>query len=152
MPVERLHDAIADSVARAEAVVERTITGRSDRVVLLLREPSERNEEIWRDAFRAADAAGAPLTEEDWDLDLDDLADWPVDKRDFRWSAVVQVAISAAQAQFDAENVIRPLWAALEKGGLEVMDAARRVPVLDAAARKGPGRARFDAAKQRARG
>jgi hypothetical protein len=48
---------------------------------------------------------------------------------------------------------LMPLWEALQRGGLAVMAAAAGVPrPLSAEAKKGPGRARFDSAKQRRRG
>jgi hypothetical protein len=151
VPHTKLHDAIADSVALAEAAVERTINGRSDRIVTLLREPSERDPEIWKRAFKAAADAGGPLTADDWDVDMDDLELWPKEARVFQWAAIVQMSLATAAAQYDAESVLRPLWAALQKGGLAVMAAASGVPrPLSPEAKRGPGRARFAAAKERA--
>jgi hypothetical protein len=147
----KLHEAIADSVALAETAVERTIDGRSDRIVTLLKEPSERDPEIWRRAFKAAADAGGPLTEDDWDVDMDDLVDWPKDARDFRWAAIVQMSLATAAAQYDSESVLRPLWAALQKGGLKVMGEAASVPrPLSDEAKRGPNSAAFTAAKERA--
>jgi len=153
MPHTKLHDAIADAVALAETAVERTIPGRAEGIVLLLRDPTERDEEIWRNAFDAAAYGGAPVTEDDWDEDFGELADVPREARDFSWQAVWQVAIGAAQAQWDAEHVLRPLWAALQEGGLAVMAEAASVPrPLSKEAKRGPGRVRFDAARTKRRG
>lgn len=151
MPHNRLHDAIADAVAGIEVAVEDSIEGRSAAVVELLREPAERDELIWRRAFAAAARGGARVTEDDWDLDMDELAEFPREARDFAWAAVWQTAISAAQAQVDSRSLLQ-WWEALQEGGLAVVEAARGVPrPLSPEARKGPGRTRFEQAKQRRR-
>jgi hypothetical protein len=148
-----LHEAIVDSVAMAEHAVETRIAGRSAYVVDLLREPSKRDPGVWMRAFDAAEKAGAPLTADDWDVDLDDLIDYPPDARDFHWSAIVQVALSAAQAQFDAERILRPLWSALERGGVPVVEeAANLIKPLSKEAKRGPNKEKFAAAKERIRG
>jgi len=153
MPHSALHDAIADWLADVEATVEEHSEGRVARIIELLREPTLRNAEIWLRCFEAAQESGGPLTADDWDVDLDDLILWPKDERGFTWQAVIQTALSAAKAQYDAENVLMPMWEALQRGGLAVMAAAAGVPrPLSAEAKKGPGRARFDSAKQRRRG
>lgn len=152
MPHSKLHEAIADSVAAAELAVENAIDGRAPYIVALLREPTQRDEMIWRRCFAAAEAAGGPLVEDDWDVDADDLVIWPREERGFRWAAIIQTMLAAAQAQYDAENILRPLWEALEAGGLGVMAEAAGVPrPLSPEAKKGPGRSRFDAAKQKRR-
>jgi hypothetical protein len=152
VPHTKLHDAIADAVALAETAVERAIPGRSEAIVELLRAPEERDEVIWRRAFRAANNMGATVDADDWDLDLEELAEFPKEARDFQWCITWQAAISAAQAQVDSRSLLS-LWEALEEGGTAVVEAARGVPrPLSPEARKGPGRVRFETAKQRRRG
>ena len=153
MPHTRLHDAIADSVAGAEDAVERNIEGRAAGVVELLRRPELRDEAIWRRAFDAAESGGAPVGEDDWDDPFFDLLEVPREDRGLGWGMIWQVAISAAQAQYDAEHILRPLWAALQEGGLAVMAEAAGVPrPLSPEAKRGPGRARWEAAKAKRRG
>lgn len=149
----RLHEAIADAVAGAEAAVEDAIEGRAPYIVTLLREPTKRDEMIWRRCFAAAEAAGGPLVEDDWDVDADDLVVWPREERGFRWAAIIQTMLAAAQAQYDAENILRPLWEALQAGGLGIMAESAGVPrPLSKEAKKGPGRSKFEAAKNKRRG
>ena len=150
MPHTKLHDAIADSVALAETAVEANIEGRAAAVVKLLQDPDARDEDIWRRAFRAAEEGGAAVTEDDWDDPFGDLFDVTKDNRDFRWTTIWTVAISAAQAQYDAERILPTLWKALQDGGLAVMAAAGSVPrPLSPEAKRGPGKARFEEAKKR---
>lgn len=153
MPHTRLHEAIADAVAGAEDAVERRIEGRAAAIVQLLREPDMRDEAIWRRCFGLAEQQGGPLTEDDWDIDLDDLVDWPREDRGFRWGAVIQTAYAAAEAQYDAARILLSLWEELEAGGLAIMRESASVPrPLSTEARRGPGRRQFEAAKQNRRG
>jgi hypothetical protein len=153
VPHTALHDAIADAAALADIAVEREIDERAAGVVRLLADPELRDETIWRRAFIAAEEGGAPVAEDDWDDPFLDLLEIGREGRDFRWTSIWSVAVAAAQAQWDAEHILRPLWEALQAGGLAVMEAAGSVPrPLSAEARRGPGRSKFDAAKQKRMG
>lgn len=153
MSYTSLHEAIADAIAQAETTVERAIDGRSEAVAALLIDPAKRDEEIWRRAMTAAHEAGSVLDADDWDVDLGEMFDIPREDRGFAWDQAFAVALSAAQAQYDAESILPKLWVALQKGGLGVIENSRAVPrPLSAEAKRGPNKATFLAAKERARG
>lgn len=145
------HEAIADAFAGAEAAAEEAFDKRASTVANYLLRPELRDEAIWRRAFASAEESSqGTIEEDDWADDFAELFDVAMDRRGIWWQSIVSVFIAAAQAQYDAEEVLLPLWEALEGGGKAVRETAAKLtrPVAKSA-RRGPGRARFEAAKKR---
>ena len=148
--VETFHAAIADAFGAAETTVEDAFADRGARVAEYLLRPDLRDERIWRSAFAAAEAGGVGLTPDDWSDSFAELLEVPPRVRTLGWQAIVNAFISAATAQYDAENVLAALWADLEAGNLAVMQAAARLArPLAAEAKKGPSKATMAAAKKK---
>jgi hypothetical protein len=141
----QLREAIADLFADAELLVEKVQAAHADRVRELLWEPDERDDDLWEDAL---DAAGFDV--EDWiDVSFPDVVSDT--QRDVDWQVLTASFIAAADAQADAEILLRPLLQMANRYSSKIRNTASSVAsdVLRSVGKDGIGKREWTTAKER---
>lgn len=140
-----LREAIADLFADAELLVEKVQAAHASRVRELLWEPDERDDDLWEDAL---DAAGFEV--EDW-IDTPFLEVVQEAKRDVDWQVLTSAFIAAADAQADAEILLRPLLQMANRYTSKIRSTASSVAsdVLRSLGKDGIGKREWTTAKER---
>lgn len=150
---EKLFDAIADTAAAVDEIVEEMHGQYQNRVVELLDNPTQRDEILWLDAWEDSELeALGVLPDVFLALPLAALFDEPLNERGMEWQRIVATMIAAAKLQASLP-VIRRVLGTTEDATRQVQGAAQQMSPqeLKQAAAIGPGRARFDGARERRR-